>query len=196
MDMDIIYRTGRSDDCSTIAEGIDKASGGIMDFLFAGFPGSPAGLLSAELAEEDGADSYRNAFVAVVEEKVIGIVYAYPAKFHEINEEMRNLFPQERLEQMEDFFTTRIENSLFLDSIYVDEAFRGRGIGSHLLQLVKDRAKAAGYPQVSLMVMADNERAQAVYKNSGFSVVKHVSLPQHRLIPHTGGAYLMVCAAN
>lgn len=65
--MDILYRKGKVEDCLKIAEGIDRASGGIVEFLF-------HGLLKDSTAAETMADflqgryrlweTYENAIVA------------------------------------------------------------------------------------------------------------------------------------
>lgn len=191
--MKIHFRLGEKRDCVKIAEGIDKASGGIIAFLYEDIMEDPVTLMAAILEKEEGNDTYRNAFIAENDQQVVGMVYSYPAKFHGISREMREFFSKERLDHVVDFFSTRLEDSLLLDSIYVEEEMRGHGIGKELVELTKKKAKSLGYSKVSLMVMADNHQARTVYEKSGFSIVKHVHLDEHRLIPHKGGVYLMAC---
>lgn len=191
--MNITYRVGEKKDCVKIAEGIDKASGGIISFLYEGLREDAVESISSILAIEGGNDSYKNAFIAEVEQQVVGMVYSYPARFYGISPEMRSFFPQERLEHVQEFFSTRLEDSLLLDSIYVNESMRGYGVGRKLVELTKERARQLGFNKVSLMVMADNQRARKVYEKSGFYQVEHVQLGNHPLIPHEGGVYLMAC---
>jgi len=192
--MDIIYREGNIEDCDKIAQGIDLASGGIIEFLFHGLLKDYTAdqVMSNVLRDEKGYETYKNAIVAEYENKVIGIVYSYPAKYHGISEETRTFFPQERLEFLADFFNSRVENSLFLDSIYVDEKFRGLGVGSKLIQLTKEKAKKQGFSQLSLMVMNSNSVARRSYERNAFTIVKHVDVKEHPLIPNKGGIYLLV----
>jgi ribosomal protein S18 acetylase RimI-like enzyme len=196
--MEISYRMGKEDDCSKIAEGIELASGGIVGFLFHDLLGqyTPSQVMANLLRKKTDNDSYENAIVAEFEGKVIGIVYSYPAKFHGISEETRSYFPSNRLTFLADFFNSRVEGSWFLDSIYVDEEFRGEGIGSKLIELTKKRAKENGYSQLSLMVMADNEAARRTYERNHFGLVKHVDIKEHKFIPHKGGTYLLVSDLN
>ncbi len=52
--------------------------------------------------------------------------------------------------------------------ISVKEAFWGQGIGSALLPVVIEAARAAGYLQIELEVVAENRRAAALYRRFGF----------------------------
>lgn len=56
----------------------------------------------------------------------------------------------------------------YLSWLYVDPAFWGRGIGRHLL---RHAVNIIG-PQVWTVVLAENARAQCLYKNEGFQVVR------------------------
>ena len=53
--------------------------------------------------------------------------------------------------------------------VSVEKAFWGLGIGRELTQAAIDCAKAAGYRQLELEVLADNEKALSLYKNAGFT---------------------------
>jgi len=192
--MDILYRTGKIEDSFKIAEGIDLASGGIMNFLFEGLleNNTVVEVMANSLRDETGYDSYKNAIVAEYQDNIIGIVYSYPAKFHEISEETRNFFPSDRLELLGEFFNSRVEKSLFLDSIYVDEKFRGLGIANRLIDLTKQKAQENGHKQLSLMVMNTNLIARRAYERNSFKIVKHINVQEHRLIANKGGIYLLV----
>jgi len=192
--MDILYRRGKIEDCSKIAEGINLASGGIVEFLFHGLleNNTVAEIMADFLRAETGYDSYKNAIIAECQGTIVGIVYSYPAKFHEITEETKAFFPSDRLILLADFFNSRVDHSLFLDSIYVDESFRGQGIGSKLIALTKAKAKENGYLQLSLMVMNENMVARRAYERNHFTIVKHIEVKEHKLIPNKGGIYLLV----
>jgi len=192
--MDILYRIGKPEDCAKIAEGIDLASGGIVEFLFHGLLENHTApqVMADILHDEIGYESYKNAVVAEYQGEIVGIVYSYPAKYHEISEETRRFFPSDRLELLADFFNSRVEDSLFLDSIYVDENFRGRGIGNKLIALTKQKAKESSYKKLSLMVMNENMIARRAYERNDFKIFKHIDIKEHQLIPNKGGIYLLV----
>lgn len=192
--MNILYRTGRPEDSFKIAEGIDLASGGIMEFLFHDLLGqhTRAQIMAKSIQEKQGSDSYENAIVAEYQGNIVGVVYSYSAEFHGITDSTRSFFPSDRLLFLQEFYNSKVENSWFLDSIYVDEKFRNAGIGSRLIELTKQRARENGYRQLSLMVMADNLVARKTYERNGFRIVKHINVKEHPLIPHQGGVYLLV----
>lgn len=52
--------------------------------------------------------------------------------------------------------------------ISVKKSFWSRGIGGLLLQAILTEAKRAGYEQVELEVMSENDRAVRLYEKSGF----------------------------
>ena len=196
--MDILYRIGKVEDCSKIAEGIDQASGGIVEFLFHDLLGNHtvSEIMAGSLRDEIGYDSYKNAIIAEYQGDIVGIVYSYPAKFHGISEETKALVPSDRLLLLAEFFSSRVEESLLLDSIYVDKQFRGQGIGSALIELTKQKARDGGYKQLSLMVMNENMSARRAYERSMFTIVKHIKVEEHPLIPNKGGIYLLVSAVD
>ena len=44
------------------------------------------------------------------------------------------------------------------------QAYTGKGLGSFMMQIALDQAKANGYEQVELGVYSDNDRARHMYK--------------------------------
>jgi [ribosomal protein S18]-alanine N-acetyltransferase len=62
----------------------------------------------------------------------------------------------------------RQANEAELARILVDPALRGRGIGRRLTVLLGERARAAGFEEVWLRVVPDNEQALAAYRAAGF----------------------------
>ncbi|MGM9776747.1 MAG: GNAT family N-acetyltransferase [Prevotella sp.] len=57
---------------------------------------------------------------------------------------------------------------LYLDSLAVDPAYRGRGIASLLLRASIDKSRALGLPSTGLLVDVGNPRAEALYNKVGF----------------------------
>ena len=58
---------------------------------------------------------------------------------------------------------------VWIEDIYVKDAYRGLGIGSHFLKFIESK-----YPDaiLRLEVEAENERAVNVYQKCGFEVVR------------------------
>ena len=196
--MEILYRPAKKKESLRLAELINIASEGGIDYLFHDLiPGmTPVEIVAHGLEGDEEHHTYRNALVAQQGLKAVGIALSYPSHLHRITDEMRRLIPKERLEPLQSFYSVQVENSLYLDALCVEEAFRGRGIGSELITLVKAKAEEIGYQALSLMVFADNTRAQRLYWRHGFEVVQRVELTPHPLIPHEGGCLLMRCAVR
>jgi GNAT superfamily N-acetyltransferase len=106
---------------------------------------------------------------------------------------MKDFLPGDRLEHFKSFYSSRLEDSLLLDALCVDERFRGKGIGTQLINLTKKKAKEEGFNALSLMVFADNTDAHRLYARCGFKTIETVELKAHELIPHEGGCLLMKC---
>ncbi|MBQ7875048.1 MAG: GNAT family N-acetyltransferase [Oscillospiraceae bacterium] len=74
-------------------------------------------------------------------------------------------FMQRRIESV----THVTRKVVFIDSIAVDENFRGRGIGTKLLDFAKDIAQKMNCDGVELQVNAKNSAAMEFYKKFGFT---------------------------
>ncbi len=193
--MEISYRNGRKEDRSVLAELINTASGGVIEYLFHDLipDMNPVQMVAHNLSAEDSFYSYKNAIVAEYKQNLIGASLSYPSHFHRITEEMKNFLPEDRLEHFKSFYSSRVEDSLLLNALCVDERFRGKGIGTRLITLTKKKAKEEDLRALSLIVFADNTDAQRVYVRCGFKAVESVELKSHELIPHEGGCLLMKC---
>jgi L-amino acid N-acyltransferase YncA len=61
------------------------------------------------------------------------------------------------------------------DSVYVDDAWRGRGIGRRLLEELVARARAIGYHTIIAGVDASQPGSLALHARHGFERVAHLS---------------------
>lgn len=191
--MNVYYRNAKKEDCYWIAELDNIASDGAIEYLFHDLipDTTPVQIVASNLENDLSPYSYCNTIVAELDNEIIGISISFPSKYHEITEEMERFFPADRLENFREFFSTRVEESYFLDALAVDARYRGKGIGTKLIDLTKAKAQNEGYKVLSLIVFADNLKAQSLYKKSGFEIVKKIELKSHRLLPHEGGCFLM-----
>jgi ribosomal protein S18 acetylase RimI-like enzyme len=196
--MHIAYRAGRKDDCLKLAELVNIASDGVVEFLFHDLvPGSsPIEVVAHNLQNDTGYYTYKNTIVAEQGSAVIGVSFYYPAQYHVISDEMRSFLPADRLEHLKHILSGRVDNSLYIDTLCVDENFRASGIGGELISLTKQKAGEQGFNSLSLIALADNTDAHRFYYRSGFEIVSPIAMEPHELIPHEGGAYLMRCAVE
>jgi ribosomal protein S18 acetylase RimI-like enzyme len=61
----------------------------------------------------------------------------------------------------------RNSNIWYIQSVYVQSQYRGRGVFKNLYQVVLEQARLQGAGCVRLYVETDNERAQKVYESLG-----------------------------
>ncbi len=61
--------------------------------------------------------------------------------------------------------------SLYLDAIYIDEPFRGKGIGKRTLELLEDETLQQGIYSIKLFVFAHNVRAAKLYEGIGYKTI-------------------------
>ena len=189
------YEPAGKEDCATLAELIDMASDGVVEYLFRDLvPGmQPVQLIAHNLENIDSPHSYKSAIVARDGKEVVGMALSYSSDFHHISDEMRNFFPADRLAHLSDFYAARVENSWYLDTLSVFGGHRRQGIGEKLISLTKKKAIENGYNALSLIVFADNELALPVYKRTGFEIVRKVKLGPNECIHHNDGSLLLNC---
>lgn len=56
----------------------------------------------------------------------------------------------------------------YLYELFIDEAFRRRGLGRRALELLEEDARAQGLPGIDLNVWGGNDAARALYRSAGF----------------------------
>ena len=193
--MDIQYRPGKIDDCKKLAELTDMASDGVVEYLFHDLiPGmSPVEIVARNFEQDQYPHTFNSAIVAVDENAVVGMTLSYPSSFHKITDEMRSFFPPERLAHLDDFFSSRIENSWYIDTLGIIASHRRRGIGEKLISLEKEKAANNGYQSLSLIVFSDNSPAISLYKKAGFETAAAVHLQRNEIIRHKDGCLLLEC---
>lgn len=193
--MGIKYRPGAKRDSGKLAELINIASDGVVEYLFHDLvPGmTPTEVVAHSLENDNYPHSYKSAVVAAEGADLIGVALSYPSAYHKITDEMRGFLPGDRLAHFKHFFSSRIENSWYLDSLCVVESHRKRGVGERLISLTKEKAVESGYHALSLIVFAENTLAIPLYKRTGFEIVQKVELGKNKFIEYEGGCLLMKC---
>ena len=78
------------------------------------------------------------------------------------------------------------EGDFYVQAIAVDEAARGTGLGSVLLDHAEARARAAGSTHLALDVAASNAHAREVYEHRGWFVEsrwpRRIRIPKLKLL--------------
>lgn len=192
--MEIKFRPAEKEDCEKIASLNTTASDGIVESLFHDLvPGmSPTEVMAYNLRKgKYPHSSYRSVIVACDGDQVIGMAFSYPSSYHEITDEMRRFFPAERLDQFNDFFSSRIENTWFFNGMCIDDSYRGQGIGQQLQLLTEEKAIENGYNTMCGIVFPANTGAMRFHQRNGCEIVKKVELKKDEFIKHEGGCVLV-----
>ena len=69
----------------------------------------------------------------------------------------------------------RAKPTRMLYLLFVEELFRGHGVGSALVAAVADDGIKKGVPRLDTTAAPTNRQANAFYKRLGFDVIKHKS---------------------
>jgi ribosomal protein S18 acetylase RimI-like enzyme len=193
--MEIIYRQARKKDCKKLGLLTSIAGDGLLEYMLDGVvPGMSAVEVAAyDLADNKGPKSYRNVIVAEAKNKVKGMAFSYHSRHHCIDQDLRDLIPWERLQPLQPLFSARVEDSLYLDTLAVDEDLRGQGVGGKLIDLTKQKARENEFNSLSLIVSAENESAMSVYRKLGFKGVQEIPMDGLKTMSGNDALLLMEC---
>jgi ribosomal protein S18 acetylase RimI-like enzyme len=191
--MNVIFRRTEKKECPRIAQLDNIASDGAIELLFHDLiPNmTPEQIVASNLASDSSPYSYQNVIIAEHDNEIIGMSLSFPGKYHRITKQMTDFFPEDRVSHFRYFFSAPVHDSYYLDALCVDEKFRGRGIGSRLIELTKEKAVKEGFETLALLTFRDNAAARQVYEKNGFETVDQIQLNGHWLMPHEGGCLLM-----
>ena len=194
--MDLSLRFGEATDAAVVADYTLKAGGGLFEFLLNGvLPLVTAEhLLRLAVVNEDSVLHYSNAVLAEFEAKPVGMILCYASRDYGIPQILEGLVPRSRLDQVREIFSSRIENSFYVNTLIVDDAARGRGVGRILLSFAAALAQEQGQETMSLHAWSDNTAALKLYRESGFSVVCEISVPPTANADHAPRSMLLMKA--
>lgn len=133
------------------------------------------------VASEDNQYSYKNCFVAVDENEIIGAVAVYDGgKLHELRkpivEYVRSHFnpgfdPEDETQSGE----------FYIDSLGVNPKCQGKGIGSKILQFLIEEFVTKNKQTLGLLVEEENPGAKKLYLKLGFKIVGEKTLVGKKL---------------
>ncbi|MFI5324286.1 MAG: GNAT family N-acetyltransferase [Thermodesulfobacteriota bacterium] len=138
-------------------------------------------------SREDNHFSYKNCVIAESGGEVAGMIAAFPMiepDQNVLHTEMDPvLIPYSKLEQY---------NSYYIAGMAVNPEYRGKGIGTKLLNISAEKSTSLDLPQLSLIVFEQNEGAKRLYERHGFYEINREMVVPHELIHHTVDAILIV----
>lgn len=78
-----------------------------------------------------------------------------------------------------------MDSELYIDTVCIDPAFRGKGIGTQLFTFVEELAKQEGYTKLSLNVETQKDPAIRLYKRLGYEIASPWTIigePFHHMV--------------
>lgn len=135
---------------------------------------------------EDTLYSYCNTMIAEIRggehPDAAGIIIGYDgADFPVLRRTVQEMF-SERFGKMDMKWPDETQSGEFyFDSVAVDPAYRGYGLGSALFNAMTERAVSLGYRTAGLLVDYDNPSAERLYVRLGFREAGDKSFFGHRM---------------
>ena len=121
------------------------------------------------VARTDTQYSYLNTLVAAIEDNIVGICVSYDgALLHQLRQPFIDAALYEWGIDHSSIPDETQAGELYIDSLAVDPAYRGRGIARLLLEASVEKSKRMNLPSTGLLVDVGNPRAEALYNKVGF----------------------------
>ena len=193
--MAIEIRNAIEADCSHLTRIRMFAHGGFNEALYEGLDNSVEEIIETELCDSDSTEYYKNYWVALENETIAGGILAFP--FDDQNPDLDHpLLPGDRLVLEKPFETIEAPGTYYIHAITVFPEFTRRGVGSILLDLVREHAITRNFSELSLYVFAENSGAISLYKKHGYQEMARSTLVPHPKFIYSGDVLLMTCAIN
>lgn len=190
---DISFRPANAEEADELAAIIQATSGGLVDYLLTGIVPftKPIQILKSQVISKDSIYSYRNTIVCEENGEIIGMVLAYPSEEQVISDMTKRYLPKKRFEVVKELLGSAEPNSLYINTFWVHEKYRGEGLAAVLMDVAADWAKKQGRNCLSLHVWKENLRGVGFYTKVGFQPTKEVDFPDHDLLEYSGGKLQM-----
>jgi ribosomal protein S18 acetylase RimI-like enzyme len=193
----MLFRAALPGDSFALAELAITAGDGMYEFLLQEMAPKEmlAGLMSRSIKHGAGGLSWRNCFVAVdqdvvVGQGVIGMINAFPAEW--LREEEQDLLPQDRVQVLAPIDQAQDWESFLVNGVAVLASHRRQGIGKRLIDWSVEQARARGFSRITSTVWEDNVAARSLFERQKFRVQTRIEVAGHPELSHTGSSLLMV----
>lgn len=184
-------RQAKPEDCRFIAELALIAGEGIPAYFWEQSRKSGQDMIDVgarNAISESENFSYKNAHLAIIDDKIAGMLLAYrlPDAEH-----------AENLEDFPDFIRPLIEleqcvpDSFYINMLAAYPKYRNRGVGTKLMSMVDALATEAGCDTISVEVFEQNEGAFRLYQRLGYNIVDQRNVVPHPCHPYKGRIFLM-----
>jgi ribosomal protein S18 acetylase RimI-like enzyme len=134
---------------------------------------------------EDNRHSHLYTYVAELDEKVAGIMVLYAgADAPKLDQNLSEWLTKKGATNSE-VDAESLVDELYIDTVCIDSAFRGKGIGTKLFEYAEEVAKQNNSAKLSLNVEIEKEPAIRLYKRLGYEIVSPWTIigePFHHMV--------------
>lgn len=192
MDTEVTVRPATLADASALAVLVDIAADGMavqMWRTLAAPAQSPVEVGRARARREEGGFSYRNTFVAETDGEIAASLVGYrlddPYDLTGLEEMPEFVRPLVRLE-------SRAPGSWYVNVLATFPEFRGRGIGSKLLEVADSIGRQSAARAMSVIVGSWNDGAMRLYERTGYAPAASEDAVLPEDFAHQGDWVLMI----
>lgn len=125
---------------------------------------------------------YDRGIVKVIDGEIAGAAFGYSAEDESaIDQPLNKSLLEHGIDDSEELFTDPevLPNEWYLDSISVNENYRGQGIGTELLEALPLLAERENKNIIGLNVDKTNPKAKKLYAREGFEAVGEMTISGH-----------------
>jgi ribosomal protein S18 acetylase RimI-like enzyme len=135
--------------------------------------------LENQFKSENSLYSYKNSFIALIDQKIVGLLVAYDGKIHQ--KLQQNLIESLRKDYHfnDELSPETEEGEFYIDALSVNPEYRGQKIGSQLISFAENYAQKNQFKKIGLLVDEENPAAKRLYSRLGFNFTHTVNLDTH-----------------
>jgi ribosomal protein S18 acetylase RimI-like enzyme len=167
-------------DAPALAELVNLAGEGLPLYLWTSMaaPGQDASEVGRSRAlREEGGFSYRNSVIAELDGETAGCLIGYALAKERVQTDLTSVPPMfVPLQELEDL----APDTWYVNVVATYAKFRGRGVGSRLLELAEQAAREADRSGVSLIVADANVGARRLYARTGYREIARRPIVKER----------------
>ena len=190
--MDIL-QIATPDDAEQIEDIVIETGAGVVEHLLEDLISglSARSILAAAFMKGEGSYNTDHIIRSLEDDTINRLLFSYHSSEHKVPPLMESLLPAKRLNAVRPVLEKSVEDSLYINTIWLAEDLRGSGDADALMEEAVRRCRNLGLNRMSLFCWNDNERALRFYARHGFTLFEHLSTEVLSLPNHTIGGSIL-----
>ena len=141
-----------------------------------------------------GDYSYRNCVIAELQGQVAGMLLCFAMGPRDPSN-LPSPPPFDGTDVFAPYKYLEAPDTWYICGLALFPHYRNQGLGSRLLEIARQQARARGFERLSLVAFEQNTGSVRLYLRQGFRVIDRAPVVPHPLIHYAGDALLMVADA-